>query len=239
MAQGFFGPSGPVGRGFLSRGMVLIELVVAALILVVVILAIATFFVENLRAFDRGKEQMELQRMGTLVMEGMVRALREGNRVLGDNYGPSGRAQAIQIYYAGEPYFDADRDGVYDPGEVFIDIYQRGSDGSGDGFEGVWNPASGMGDNAIPTVYFGLNSSGPDGGVIEQGTDASDCAPWDILINDATRGSIWFDRLEFMTPAELGDPSVEVVFTIRNDLATPDPNDDMSMDFSSSVNLRE
>jgi len=220
--------------------MVLIELVVAALILVVVILAIATFFVENLRAFDRGKEQMELQRMGTLVMEGMVRALREGNRVLGDNYGPSGRPQAIQIYYAGEPFFDADRDGAYDPGEDFIDIYQRDSDGSGDGFEGVWNPASGTGDNAMPTVYWGLNSSGPDGGVIEKGTDASDCAPWGIVASAATAGGIWFDKLEFLTPAELGDQSVDIAFTIRNDMGTDDQRqDDVTMDFSSSVNLRE
>jgi hypothetical protein len=220
--------------------MVLVELVIAALILVVVILAVATFFVEHLRAFDRGKEQMELQRMGTLVMEGMVRAIREGSWVLGDQTGPSGLPEAIQIFYAGEPFFDTNRNGLYDSGEDFVDIYQRDLDGSTEGFEGIWNCASdGTGENPVPAVYFSLDSSAPEGGVILRGTSPNDCFPWSILVNDATRGSIWFDGLEFMIPSDGGDESVGIAFAIRNDLGTSDNTDDISMEFSSSVNLRE
>ncbi len=221
---------------FRSRGTVLLELVVSSLILVAVIMAIGTFFIGHLRAFDRGKEQMELQRMGTIVMEGMACAVREGSRVEGNIVGET--ITAIQIYYPGEPFFDANHNGTWDTGEDFIDIYQRAPDGSTTGFQGVWNSASGgPGDTAMPTVYFGLDDSGPDGGIIRTGTDQSDSLPWDILVSDATRGSIWFDDLAFdISP---GGQSVGIAFTIRNDLGTGDLNDDIFMDFSSSVNLRE
>ncbi|NIQ39062.1 MAG: hypothetical protein GTN81_10785 [Proteobacteria bacterium] len=227
--------AGPILR---SDGTVLLELVVSSLILVVVIMAIGTFFMGHLTAFDRGKEQMELQRMGSLIMEGMIRPIREGSQVVGIVAGPSGAYRDIQVFYPGEPFFDANRNGVYDEGEDFIDIYQRDSDGLAAGFKGIWNAASGMGPSAVPTVYFGLDDTGPYGGTITKGSTPSDGVPWDILVSDATRGSLWFDKLEFVTPSGPGQ-SLSIAFTIRNDMGTNDQTDDISMDFSSSVNLRE
>jgi len=225
MARAFSLSPGFTCRIFRSRGTILLELVVSSLILVVVIMAVGTFFLGNLRAFDRGKEQMELQRMGTLSIEGMGRAIREGSHV--ETYDVGGTIRAIQIFYPGEPFFDANHNGVCDGGEDFIDLNQ----------DGIWNAASGPEANAMPTVYFEFDQSGPDGGTIGKGTDPFDSLAWDILVSDATRGSIWFDNLEFGVPTE--GRSVTVAFTIRNDMNTDDLTDDIFMNFSSSVNLRE
>ncbi len=176
--------------------------------------------------------------MGTLLLEGMVGALRGGSRVLGTVVGPSGGYQDIQIFYPGEPFFDANHNGRFDIGEDHIDIYQRDADGSPTGFEGVWNDASdGTGDNPMPTVYFGLDDSGPDGGIIKKGTEESDSVFWDMLYNGATKGSIWVDGLAFHIRPD--GRSVQVALTIRSDMGSNDLTDDISMDFSSSVNLRE
>jgi len=176
--------------------------------------------------------------MGTLLMEGMVGAIREGGRVLGSVGGPSGGYQDIQIFYPGEPFFDANHNGRFDDGEDHIDIYQRDADGSTTGFQGIWNCASdGTGANPMPTVYFALDDSGPDGGIIRKGTDQSESVFWDILVNDATRGSIWVDGLAFNISPD--GRSVQVALTIRSDMGSNDQTDDISMDFSSSVNLRE
>ena len=222
------------------RGTILLEVVVSSLILVVVILATGSFFIGHLRAFDRGKEQMELQRMGTLAMEGMIRAIREGKRVVGITEGSSGTYKDIWIFYPGEPFLDVNRNGVYDNMDDFIDIYQVDSAGSPDGFQGVWNCASDeTGINPIPTAYFGLDETGPDGGVILAGTDPSSGSPWEILFTDTTRGSIWCDRLQFSIPSSPEEIGVAIAFTMRNDMGTSDLMDDISMDFSSVVNLRE
>jgi len=202
-----------------------------------VVLAIGTFFLGHLGVFDRGKEQMELQRMGTLVMEGVVRAIREGSRAIGNTQVPSGRYRDIQIFYPGEPFFDTNHNGVCDTNEDFIDIYQTDSDGSTAGFQNVWNSASAAGLNEMPTAYFEFDESVPGRGTIRKGTDEIDSVPWDILLNDATKGSIWFDNLGFDIPSAAR--SVGIAFTIRNDMGTTDPGDDISMNFSSSVNLRE
>jgi hypothetical protein len=218
-----------------SAGTVLLELVVSSLILVVVILAIGTFFVGHLKAFDRGKEQMELQRVGTLVMEGMARAIREGNRVEGFLSG--GIVEGVRIFYPGEPFFDANHNGLWDLGEGFVDMYRTDAAGSSVGFEGVWNCASeGIGSNPLPTVYFGLDTSDSQGGVIRRGTDPSDSVPWEIVASSATGGRLWCDKLEFGLPSN-GEP-VLITLDIRNDMGTTDPADDMAMSFSSSVNLR-
>lgn len=225
MVSDFFRPPELTRRIFRPRGTVLLEVVVSSLILVVVIMAIGSFFLGNLRAFGRGKEQMELQRMGTLAMEGMARAIREGSHV--ESFDVAGTIRAIQIFYPGEPFFDANRSGVCDGGEDFIDINQ----------DGVWNCASGPEANAMPTTYLEFDQSGPDGGTIGKGTDDTDTAPWDILVNDTTGASIWVDNLEFDIPDS--GRSVTVAFTIRNDMNTGDLGDDIAMAFSSSVNLRE
>ena len=223
-----------------SRGSILLEVVVSSLILVVVILAIGSFFIGHLKAFDRGKEQMELQRMGSLAVEGMVRAIRDGRKVLGTTEGPSGTYTDIQVFYPGEPFRDANRNGAYDEGEDFIDIYQRSPAGSTDGFQGVWNCASDeTGASPVPTAHFALDETGPDGGVIVTGTDQSSSSPWEILFTDTTRGSIWCDRLQFSIPLSPGEYAVAIALTMRNDMGTSDLMDDLSMDFSSVVNLRE
>lgn len=234
MVLRFFRPSGFTRPISGLRGTILLEVIVSSLVLVVVILAIGTFFLGNLTAFDRGKEQMELQRMGTLVMEGMVRAIREGNRVT-EEIVAAGTVLAIRIFYPGEPYFDANHNGVCDGDEDFIDIYQSDSDGSEFGFRGVWNCASdGAGNNPMPTVYFEFDQNRS---TILRGTDQFDRVDWNILVNDATAGSIWVDNLEFVVPS--GNRSVIVAFTIRNDMATVEPGDDITIAFSSSVKLRE
>ena len=223
------------------RGTILLEVVVSSLILVVVILAVGSFFVGHLRAFDRGKEQMELQRMGTLAMEGMGRAIRDGRWVLGITEGPSGTYYTdIQVFYPGEPFRDANHNGTYDEGEDFIDIYQRSLAGSTDGFQDVWNCASDeTGTHPVPTAYFALDQTGADGGVIVRGTNPNDQVPWDVLISDVTRGSIWCDRLQFSIPLSPEEYAVAIALTMRNDMGTADLMDDISMDFSSLVNLRE
>ncbi|MFQ6078997.1 MAG: hypothetical protein ACE5NJ_07680 [Thermodesulfobacteriota bacterium] len=61
-----------------QRGSVLIELVVAAIIFAVVVAAIAFYFVYHVGTMDNGRAQLKLQRVGSLLMEEMARALREG-----------------------------------------------------------------------------------------------------------------------------------------------------------------
>ena len=61
-----------------QRGSVLIELVVAAVIFAVVVAAIAFYFIYHVGTLDSGRAQLKLQRVGSLLMEEMARALREG-----------------------------------------------------------------------------------------------------------------------------------------------------------------
>ena len=61
-----------------QRGSVLIELVVAAIIFAVVVAAIAYYFIHHVGTMDNGRAQLKLQRVGSLLMEEMARALREG-----------------------------------------------------------------------------------------------------------------------------------------------------------------
>jgi hypothetical protein len=69
--------------------------------------------------------------------------------------------------------------------------------------------------------------------------DQSSSSPWEILFTDTTRGSIWCDRLQFSIPSSPDERGIAIAFTMRNDMGTSDLMDDLSMDFSSVVNLRE
>ena len=89
-----------------QRGSVLIELVVAAIIFAVVVAAIAFYFIYHVGTIDNGRAQLKLQRVGSLLMEEMARALREGKTTdLPEDYNfhPS-----IMITYphTGTPYPD-------------------------------------------------------------------------------------------------------------------------------------
>jgi len=61
-----------------QRGSVLIELMVAAIIFAVVVAAIAFYFIYHVETIDNGRAQLKLQRVGSLLMEEMARAVREG-----------------------------------------------------------------------------------------------------------------------------------------------------------------
>jgi type II secretory pathway pseudopilin PulG len=61
-----------------QRGSVLIELIVAAIIFALVVAAIAFYFIYHVGTMDNGRAQLKLQRVGSLLMEEMARALREG-----------------------------------------------------------------------------------------------------------------------------------------------------------------
>jgi type II secretory pathway pseudopilin PulG len=61
-----------------QRGSVLMELVVAAIIFALVVAAIAFYFIYHVGTMDNGRAQLKLQRVGSLLMEEMARALREG-----------------------------------------------------------------------------------------------------------------------------------------------------------------
>jgi len=61
-----------------QRGSVLIELMVAAIIFAVVVAAIAFYFIYHVGTMDNGRAQLKLQRVGSLLMEEMAGALREG-----------------------------------------------------------------------------------------------------------------------------------------------------------------
>ncbi len=61
-----------------QRGSVLIELVVAAIIFAVVVAAIAFYFIYHVGTIDNGRAQLKLQRVGSLLMEEMAGAIREG-----------------------------------------------------------------------------------------------------------------------------------------------------------------
>ena len=61
-----------------QRGSVLIELVIAAIIFAVVVAAIAFYFIYHVGTMDNGRAQLKLQRVGSLLMEHMARAIREG-----------------------------------------------------------------------------------------------------------------------------------------------------------------
>ena len=64
-----------------QRGSVLIELMVAAIIFAVVVAAIAFYFIYHVGTMDNGRAQLKLQRVGSLLMEEMARAVREGKIV--------------------------------------------------------------------------------------------------------------------------------------------------------------
>ena len=61
-----------------QRGSVLIELVVAAIIVAVVVAAAAFYLVYHVGTMDNGRAQLKLQRVGSLLIEEMARAIREG-----------------------------------------------------------------------------------------------------------------------------------------------------------------
>ena len=61
-----------------QRGSVLIELVVAAIIFALVVASIAFYFIYHVGTIDNGRAQLKLQRVGSLLMEEMARALRGG-----------------------------------------------------------------------------------------------------------------------------------------------------------------
>ncbi len=61
-----------------QRGSVLIELVVAAIIFALVVASIAFYFIYHVGTIDNGRAQLKLQRVGSLLMEEMARAVREG-----------------------------------------------------------------------------------------------------------------------------------------------------------------
>jgi len=64
------------------------ELVVAASIIAVVMAAIGFYFVYHIGTVDGGRAQLKLQRVGSLVMEEMARAIREGRTVMQANEQP-------------------------------------------------------------------------------------------------------------------------------------------------------
>ena len=68
-----------------QRGSVLIELVVAAIIFALVVAAVAFYFIYHVGTIDNGRAQLKLQRVGSLLMEEMARALREGKTVQWEN----------------------------------------------------------------------------------------------------------------------------------------------------------
>ncbi len=61
-----------------QRATILAELLVAVMITAIVLWAVGYFFVSNLNTMAAGKEQMELQRMGSLALEGISKDIREG-----------------------------------------------------------------------------------------------------------------------------------------------------------------
>ena len=61
-----------------QRGSVLIELVVAAIIFALVVASVAFYFIYHVGTIDNGRAQLKLQRVGSLLMEEMARAVREG-----------------------------------------------------------------------------------------------------------------------------------------------------------------
>ena len=61
-----------------QRGSVLIELVVSAMIFALVVAAIAFYFIYHVGTMDNGRAQLKLQRVGSLLMEQIARAIREG-----------------------------------------------------------------------------------------------------------------------------------------------------------------
>jgi len=89
-----------------NRGSVLIELMVSAIIFALVVAAIAFYFVYHVGTMDNGRAQLKLQRVGSLLMEQMAKAIREGKTTdlpEDDNFHPS-----IMITYPhpGTPYPD-------------------------------------------------------------------------------------------------------------------------------------
>jgi len=79
----------PINLGISNqRGSVLIELVVAAIIFAVVVAAIAFYFVYHVGTINNGRAQLKLQRVGSLLMEEMVSALRAGKTVMQANEQP-------------------------------------------------------------------------------------------------------------------------------------------------------
>jgi len=68
-----------------QSGSVLIELIVAAIIFALVVASIAFYFIHHVGTIDNGRAQLKLQRVGSLLMEEMARALREGKTVQWEN----------------------------------------------------------------------------------------------------------------------------------------------------------
>lgn len=85
----------PINLGISDqRGSVLIELVVAAIIFAVVVASIAFYFIYHVGTINNGRAQLKLQRVGSLLMEEMTRALREGKST-----DLAGENTQIEIFY--------------------------------------------------------------------------------------------------------------------------------------------
>jgi prepilin-type N-terminal cleavage/methylation domain-containing protein len=70
-----------------QKGFSLIELMVAVVILGLIILALVTFFTGGTKAWVAGQSQLEAQRNARLVMDRMVREIREGKNIHEDSNG--------------------------------------------------------------------------------------------------------------------------------------------------------
>ena len=68
------------------RGFSLIELMVVVTILSIMVLGLVTFFSGGARSWISGQSQLKAQREARMVMDSMVKEIREGKKVENDSY---------------------------------------------------------------------------------------------------------------------------------------------------------
>ena len=204
-----------------QRGFTLIELIVAATVFIFVVLAAGAFYVFTIGVMDEGSVKLELQRNGSLAMETICRAIREGKRTDLAQDVPN---SLITIYYPEEPYDDGNFNGSWDDGEVYRDINN----------DSYWNCASDDGgENPMPIRSFQLK------GGTDQIEEKTGDGNWSYLLDnryppDSGYSSVYCDKLIFTRKLS----KITVDFILRDDMQTTDQGDDLKINFRSVVQLR-
>ncbi|MDY6856637.1 MAG: prepilin-type N-terminal cleavage/methylation domain-containing protein [Thermodesulfobacteriota bacterium] len=204
-----------------QQGFTLIELMVAATIFIFVVLAAGAFYVFTIGVIEEGSAKLELQRNGSLAMESICRAIREGKST---DLAEDSQNSLITIYYPEEPYDDGNFNGIWDNGEVYRDINN----------DSYWNCASDdNGANPMPIRSFQL-AGGTD--QIEEKTGNGN---WSYLLDnryppDSGHNSVYCDILTFIRK----QGKISIDFILRDDMQTLDQGDDIKINFHSVVHLR-
>ncbi len=186
-----------------------------------------TYYLFSVQRVEEGASRAELQRNGSLALQAMADAIREGGSVVIPAEGEqAGNASSFTARFPGEPFVDENLNGTFDqtgavgacsPAECFQDL-----DGSGN-----WTS------ELRPPKSFRLNE-----GQLEVREEAG---PWSRFLenrySESGTSSVWMDEtLHLDYPDPLDQDIIRIRFVLRDDRRTPaDTGDDLRQGFELRV----